>query len=264
MSILLDKIVNIVNDVTRRTERHQRRRKSIATQNKTVEANRLYPANNGTGSVFRNLENLSVYLYSEMVLEATMSPYQMAAGTLTDPYNQWARTSTVEQMAVIRAICSFHYIRPNGITATDVEHRLQAFNISPSQVQRVIADGFRLGVLVEIKNEHKKRYFHFSETAKASAQESYRIRFSNKKIHDCVMHMHKLYSMTSLVNDKENAGDEMGVIPHEPTSFDQIIDLIMEEGQQQANHYDSKPNQIDLVADQNKAKVVQMKPHKKS
>ena len=111
-------------------------------------------------------------------------------------------------------------------------------------MQRVIADGFRLGVLVEIKNEHKKRYFHFSETAKASAQESYRIRFSNKKIHDCVMHMHKLYSMTSLVNDKENAEDEMGVIPHEPTSFDQIIDLIMEEGQQQANHYDSKPNQI--------------------
>ena len=62
MSILLDKIVNIVNDVTRRTERHQRRRKSIATQNKTVEANRLYPANNGTGSVFRNLENLSITL----------------------------------------------------------------------------------------------------------------------------------------------------------------------------------------------------------
>lgn len=264
MNTLLDKIVNIVNDVTRRFDRHEKRRKAIAAQNKTVDGHRLYPNNNGTGSVFRNLENLSVYLYSEMVLEATMSPYQMAAGTLTDPYNQWARTSTVEQMAVIRAICSFHYIRPNGITATDVRHRLQPFNISTSQVQRVIADGFKLGVLVEIKNEHKERYFLFSKEASASAQEAWRIRFSNKKIHDCVMHMHKLYSMTSLVNDKEIAEDEMGVIPHEPTSFEQIIDLVIEEGQQRANRYDSQPNQIDPVADQNEAKVVEMKPHKKS
>ena len=230
MSTLYEKIIAVVMGVHNRSLTYRARREKLARTRKEIQSDRLYPWDVGTGSVFRNVENLTMYLYTDMVLEMTVGTYSLTKAGLTgNIYQDWARTSSIANMTIIRAILTFHCVKPNGITATDILHRLQDFNISASQIKRVIADGFELGTLREIENEHRERYFRLTDECWRAAQESLRMRFSNINIARGVQHMSKLYAMTSLIGDKLDAEKNDGVEEHEPTSFQQIIDLINED-----------------------------------
>jgi hypothetical protein len=76
------------------------------------------------------------------------------------------------------------------------------------------------------------------------------MRFANINIANGIEHMSKLYAMTSLISDKQEAEMNLGIMKHEPTAFQQIIDLINED-------------QENPIADQDDPKVVPMNPLKK-
>jgi len=236
--------------VHNRSVAYRARREKLARTRTEIQSDRLYPWDVGTGSVFRNVENLTMYLYTDMVLEMTASTYSALNSGDKNLYCEWSRAGSIANMTIIRAILTFNCIKPNGITATDLLHRLQDFHISASQIKRVIADGFELGVLREIENPHRERYFRMTDQCWRHAQEALRMRFANINIANGIEHMSKLYAMTSLISDKQEAEMNLGVMEHEPTAFQQIIDLINEDRE-------------DPIADQDDPKVVPMNPLKK-
>jgi hypothetical protein len=170
MSSLYEKIISIVMGVHNRGLAYRDRREKLALTRKEIQSDRLYPWDVGTGSVFRNVENLTMYLYTDMVLEMTASTYSALNSGDKNMYYEWSRTGSIANMTIIRAILTFNCIKPNGITATDLLHRLQDFHISASQIKRVIAEGFELGTLREIENAHRERYFRMTDQCWRDAQ----------------------------------------------------------------------------------------------
>ena len=62
MSTLYEKIIAVVMGVHNRSLTYRDRREKLARTRKEIQSDRLYPWDVGTGSVFRNVENLSMYL----------------------------------------------------------------------------------------------------------------------------------------------------------------------------------------------------------
>jgi len=243
------RLERLLEKTLERRRNHKKRREIIDKNIKNVNHNEIYPWDLGAGSLFRNLEHLSLYHLATLATELSAVPMMFASNSEmpSNCYMEWCRASNLNKIFVIRSIIVLHIKRQDGMTATDVSYAVQSEGISPSQVKRVIKYGFELGCLEEVDNEKRERYFKVTDAAYAHAQELFRVRICTPRIKESIMHLAKVYQMLSLPNDKAAAERELGLIEHEPVPLEEMLLAYMEE---------KKESQNDLGLDQFGPKLV--------
>ena len=234
MALISSKIESLIKSLENRWEKYGKRRAAFDKKYTNVDMAGIYPWDLGSGALFRNVENLSLYHHVSLAIEMSRNPNLELLGEEENLYREWCKTANPSKIFCIRCIVQLHCFKPDGMTATDVCYLTQDEGISMSQVKRVITLGFEIGALEEVKNGKRERNFKLTDKCYQDCQEIFRVRFCNPASKAAVIHVSKLYQMTELVSDKKRAEQELGLIPHDDTMLDQIMEAFQEEQNEQA------------------------------
>lgn len=235
MALIGLKVLNLIQKVEDRWKKYASRRCSLDEKYNNVDMEGIYPWDLGSGALFRNVENLSLYHYCTLALEMSRIPNVEASDEDPNKYREWCKTANPSKIYCIRCIVQLHCLKPDGMTATDVCYLTQEEGISMSQVKRVISYGFEIGALEKVTNGKRERYFKLTDKCYQDCQEIFRVRFCNPKSKAAIGHLSKLYQMAELVHDKRRAEQELGLIHHDDTMLQQIMDAYHEEQNEQAS-----------------------------